>query len=689
MADNAKRIAMTAKKRQTMEPRTQLVEDQWSLKLIPPWTPVKAEAGKSGVEAGMWGRTYRFANAPLPTSIITAGEEILAAPIRLVGQVSGRPIEWKRGGTCIYSKNDADVVVSGWQAGDDLIVNSTTRVEFDGMMRVDFVVMPQNNTTPKIERLWLEAPLKHAKAGLYHFWPGAWGADAAKNSGAVPAAGLNLPFKPFVWLGWEEGGLGWFAESDKNWQPQDVKQPIEVAVNGDQTILRLHLLDSAPPRLPVTYTIGFQATPVKPWRQDFHELRVCHGASYGMETRPFKPDAKETALDHAAKLGVKTLVFHESWTPIQDYPFTTQEKELKDLVAACHRRDIKLLLYFGFSFSSMAPEWGTMSDEVLVKGPAGELPNADGYYRQPEQRDYTVCYNNRWRDILLNGIARSLDRYGFDGVYLDGTIEPWACANEKHGCGYRAADGTLHATYPIFAVRKLMHGLAAVVHARGGLVNAHQSTCCATPTLAFADSYWDGEQFSCWEGGQCTGVNDVMQKMPLAAFRAEFMGRNHGVPAEFLVYEKPPQWTFDHALAFTMLHDVRVRPIMRSDANEFCELEKMAPIWDAMTRFGVSKAEWHPYWETKPLAAVPSENIKTSLYLGGGKKTGGGRALLIVSNLGPEKATAQVTLDLKRLRLRGSGAIAKDALTGETLKLDGNRLAVPLPAMRMRMVWVE
>ena len=31
------------------------------------------------------------------------------------------------------------------------------------------------------------------------------------------------------------------------------------------------------------------------------------------------------------------------------------------------------------------------------------------------------------------------------------------------------------------------------------------------------------------------------------------MGRNFGVPCEFLAYERPPTWTFDHALAASML----------------------------------------------------------------------------------------------------------------------------------------
>jgi hypothetical protein len=198
------------------------------LPLIPPWTPVTVKTNAAGVEVGVWGRLHKLANAALPTSIVTAGEEVLAAPIRLVGQVSGKSIEWKRGGSFLFRADQAHAIVSGWQAGDDLIVNTTTQIEFDGVTRVDLVVLPQHKVSPKVERLWLEVPLKRARASLYHFWPGRWG--GAKNSGAVPEAGLQIPFKPFVWLGWEDGGLGWFTESEKGWQPQDPKLPIEVVV---------------------------------------------------------------------------------------------------------------------------------------------------------------------------------------------------------------------------------------------------------------------------------------------------------------------------------------------------------------------------------------------------------------------------------------------------------------------------
>jgi hypothetical protein len=628
--------------------------------VLPPWTEVMAEMIDEVVNVSVWGRTYGFAGDPLPTSILTGGEEVLASPVRLVGTVDKNPISWERKGAFLFRKDNAQATISGWQANGSLIVNTTSQVEFDGLMRVDMAIMPQRGASPKLEELWLEIPLKADRATLFHYWPGSWG--SAANSGAIPEEGFAMPFKPFVWLGWEEGGLSWFTESDKGWQPKDANRYIEIVRQGEETLLRLHILDSEPERLPLTLTFGFQATPVKPVPKDFHEWRICHGASYGIEKRPVEEG--KTVLDSMAELGVKTLIFHEHWTPIQNYWETTHKAELRQLVTECHKRGIKLLLYFGYELSTLAPEWGELSDQVLVKNAQGGL--AGGYHRQPEQRDYIVCYNNRWQDDLVEGVARAMDRYGFDGVYLDGTIEPWGCANELHGCGYRDSAGNLKATYPIFAVRKLMSRLYALIHPRGGFVNAHQSTCCVTPTLAYCHSYWDGEQFG---GGELAG--DPLQKLPLAAFKAEFMGRNFGVPCEFLVYEKPPQWTFEHALAFTLLHDVRVRP-----GGYGRQLEMMSKIWKAMSDFGVSEAEWHPYWRNQQYVSAEPESVKVSLYMRESQ------VLLAVSNLSADQEVeGKISLNIST-----PGSSACDAITGESLTLEGNCLRLTLPPMKARLV---
>jgi len=65
------------------------------------------------------------------------------------------------------------------------------------MMRFNFTLTPEKPMT--VEALSVVVPLKAAHAALYHFWPGRWG--SGYNSGGLPPAGLDLPFKPFVWLG--------------------------------------------------------------------------------------------------------------------------------------------------------------------------------------------------------------------------------------------------------------------------------------------------------------------------------------------------------------------------------------------------------------------------------------------------------------------------------------------------------
>ncbi|MCD6506462.1 hypothetical protein J7M22_07520 [Candidatus Poribacteria bacterium] len=625
--------------------------------VIPPWTPVEAEAVGEEVRIEIWGRTYLFEGSPFPTSIITAEREILSSPIRLVGTVDGKPIAWKGTGSALLRRDDDVAVVSGWGESGSLILNVTSHVEFDGMMRVDMVVTNHRTASPTLEGLYLEIPLRADRSKLFHYWPGRWG--SAENSGAVPQDGLKLPFKPFIWLGWEEGGLSWFAESDKGWRVSDPNCAVEVISQGEGRILRLHLLDSPLNAFPLTITFGLQATPVKPIPRDFHEWRICHGAYYGM--------VEDGTLDRMAEMGVRTLVFHESWTPVQNYWITDRETELKRLASECHKRGIKLLLYFGYELSTLAPEWGELSDDVLVKNPQGRL--AGGYQRRPPQRDYIVCYKSEWAERLVEGIAKALDRYGFDGVYLDGTIEPWGCANERHGCGYRTPEGSLRATYPIFAVRSMMRRLYELIHPRGGLVNAHQSTCCLTPTLSFCHSYWDGEQFG---GGELSG--DPLRKLPLETFRAEFMGVNFGVPSEFLVYERPPNWTFEHALAFTLLHNVLVRPSVRGE-----KLRLISKIWTAFSDFGVGEAQWHPYWRNDDLIDVKPQQVKASLYLKGS------RALLVISNLSAqEEVTGEIELKFP-LRLKA----AFDAVTGEVIELEGNRLALPLAPMRARLIRVE
>ena len=107
----------------------------------------------------------------------------------------------------------------------------------------------------KLNCLWLEIPLKAEAMTLFTSYPNsairlADGTERPQTnmsmSGKIPNQTAMLPFKALLWLGNEERGLGWFAENNKNWQPAQPNDAMELVHKGDTLILRVRLLDSHP-----------------------------------------------------------------------------------------------------------------------------------------------------------------------------------------------------------------------------------------------------------------------------------------------------------------------------------------------------------------------------------------------------------------------------------------------------------
>jgi len=376
-------------------------------------------------------------------------------------------------------------------------------------------------------------------------------------------------------------------------------------------------------------------------------------------------------LDYLAELGVRTLCIHEQWTDLEAYTSTTHGEKLRSLVRACHEHGMRLLVYFGFLLSDLAPEWPEFGEECVVE-PRHAYDPYD-YPPQPHQRAYTVCYRSVWQDALAHGIAQLLDEYDVDGVYLDGTANPPPCQNRRHGCGYVRPDGRIGTTYPLFATREMMRRIYTIVKGRkpDGQVNVHQSTCMTIPSLAWATSYWDGEQFGSLEPGPF-----ALETIPLDTFRTEFMGHQWGVPAEFLCYDRP--FTYEQASAFTLLHDVLVRA---NGLGPHLELE--SKLWRLSDEFGRKDAEWLPYWRNSEYVTVTPDGAAASLYR---HPTNG--VLVVVSNLSRQEAPVSVHLHLTRLGL-DEPVRARDALRGEELSLVEGAFTLLLASLEWRWVWVR
>ncbi|MBC7352118.1 MAG: hypothetical protein H5U08_07145 [Thermogutta sp.] len=240
--------------------------------------------------------------------ITSASQEILAGPIALGGTSGGQPLLWKGRELTVLESSPERARLRIRAATDSIECSGTVLIEYDGMLRCDFQLNPAHPDVA-MEKLDLEIPFRPERAKYFHFWPGRWG--SVFNSRAIPPDGYQISFKPFFWIGDDERGLAWFAESDQNFWDVDPNRVIEVRPEKNSVVLVIHLVGK-PRKLntPLEYTFGFQATPVKPMQPDAWDYRICHMGNYGIEENP------PGILDRLAEYGVKTICFHEHWTDI-------------------------------------------------------------------------------------------------------------------------------------------------------------------------------------------------------------------------------------------------------------------------------------------------------------------------------------------------------------------------------------
>ncbi|MEI6500873.1 MAG: glycoside hydrolase domain-containing protein, partial [Armatimonadota bacterium] len=381
----------------------------------------------------------------------------------------------------------------------------------------------------------------------------------------------------------------------------------------------------------------------------------------------WEPQLGRGRLAELSDKGVRTVCFHEHWVPYQSYPHVADadRPRLRSLVDGLHSNKLNLLLYMSRQFADNSPEWGLYNQEACSE------PRPAPYTRYPVQKDYIACWNGPYKDFALYWLGKTMDEFGNDGWYLDGPEWPMECANRSHGCGYIAPDGTLRPTWDIFATRDFMQRLYVLTRSRKpqGQLNIHNSTVMVTPTLGFGTSSWGGEQIDAIKPPVKT-----LDILPMDAFRTEFMGRQWGIPAEFLVYDGQPYFAKD-VLAYTLLHGVLIRP-SSPDA-----IDRTAALWKVHDEFPFSHGEMLGYWGNAEYVKVEPQGVYATIWRL--PKRG---ALIVISNLTDAYAEAKLTLNLGKL---ASGQKLTDALTGETLKHEGGKLTLPVASWRYRVVRVK
>ncbi len=235
-----------------------------------PWTPL--EAGQDSISC--WGREYQWTTLPFPAQVSSHGEPILAGPIRVNTSVGGEQVAWRTAGPQVSaqrsSPNGAEARIERAAEGEGLRLAGSAVAEYDGMLRIDFSLSAASPVP--VDHLFIDIPFLPERATFRHFYP------HPRRAGRTPAEPYGMVFTPMIWLGNESKGLCWFAESDEGWAPADPQSAIEIIPGGEEVVLRLHLWDL--PRTigePQRFTMGLQATPVKPWPADWHRQKFANG----------------------------------------------------------------------------------------------------------------------------------------------------------------------------------------------------------------------------------------------------------------------------------------------------------------------------------------------------------------------------------------------------------------------------
>jgi hypothetical protein len=239
--------------------------------VLPPWTPVKV----TGRRVEVLGREISYTDLALPASIRSAGAELLAAPMRVLVEANGREVKWTSRRCNVTDRSTEGVEWASIWESDQLELAVVSNVEYDGFTWNEVTLVPRG--TVRVDRVALDIPLRREVAKLVY-------QGHAQAAGALSPFGLRRGAADNLWLGNEERGLAWQAESLEWVQAKDTARQVEVTPGDHATLWRTNFIDT-PTDLSAPYTAKFALTPTPTKPVSLRKSRIYHAAEYGMEDK--------------------------------------------------------------------------------------------------------------------------------------------------------------------------------------------------------------------------------------------------------------------------------------------------------------------------------------------------------------------------------------------------------------------
>jgi hypothetical protein len=641
--------------------------------LIAPWTPLEFQAGA----LKMWGRDYKFGNSVFPQGITANGEALLAGPISLVCREAGgqSPLAAQRVVPRLI--RPAQVSLSSEvSCGANLRATVTVRVEYDGLMLYHIELNPHGRAT--LQELSLEIPFRDGVASFYHKYVMMnqdWGQQATY---AIPQEQGTLwvsPFNPYIWIGDPNKGLLWFSESDNDWH--NGSMPLRIVRDGHVVKFNVSFV-SLPTELKsaTAYEFGLQATPTRPLPDHWRSIRTVYTVPTAKELSPELSESNP-------KPDIAILwPLHKAEWPWGGFPRPADKDRTIALIQSLHQKGIKVLLY--------------IQAEAMDENDLPEFQkNKKNWQYIPEILGGTTlrAFNpsTSWSQYFLDALQSFLATYDVDGLYLD-NIYIYPDKNPAH-----VSEGTV---YPIIALRDLVRKVYVLAKNKNSqnLVIIHMSSHNLMPVLSFSDVILDGEHVSArpWhcEKDEKYFFGDAISPLNLEEFQGEFYGRQWGPAPMYLstlgykggcLETRGPS---EYVLAYALVHGVLLWGRFADDM--------MSQVFKVYDEYAVNEATFIPYWQSGAYLetnaqSASSSPIKASVYLN--EKEAPGRALLVVSNLGPTPESVSIKLHLGALGISKPPQVRVLTVGSTTeesdLAAEDGQIKLTLPSYSFRLVGIN
>jgi len=649
--------------------------------VLPGLEPLRASPGTVTV----WGREYRFGQAPLPTQIVNQGAPMLAGPITWRLRTAETTSDLAPRALALESVSDTRAVLRGQAVLGPFQVRTETVVEYDGFIKSTITFLPGDRPVT-VDALWMEIPLRPEACSLLFYptrrdgrWPGDWSAP------------LDLVTTGMLTVGTPDVCLQWITESDQHYFPRGGKTAIRTEDRANARALCTNVI-SAPKQVtaPFTLTFALEAGPVR--------SRPANWRGWTSKGRRYLDPERHFDASYV----------YDWWSttpgqliPRQGFPATPDPTLLQGAVRETSLHFQGFRHFDETDVDAWLPEWrryGAEWERVPRQISVGQSKGWNHIY---------VDTNSSWGQYHIHNCWQLFTLTGMRGLYYD-DWSPGLSLNEAAGSGYVDEQGVRRPIHPVFSQREIHRRIYAIVKRKrpdDGFVMIHTSGLTLLPIVAFCDLFYDGEIMG-WVD-RLPPQGDYFTTYRNDLFQAIFCGRQYGPIPGF------------HDMTTSVMNKTQVTPVILKMSNQrklwamllthdihylagfTSGSEELLFFW--LDHFGIAEPDvrFHPYWGARPAVRALRSAWKDGATDGASRVwavayTRPGRALVVAVRDAPNNycgpANVEVRLDRTQLGLPNGPLRVTDLETlGRAPKgaVEGDLLRVPVDASDFAAVVLE